>query len=289
MGQESGIQKQSGIAETMAMVRSDTFSFLSSALACFCFFAAIATSAPAHADDPFDLESSSWMSFDRYKDKPAAWVATHKDPGEGPVIMPVIVPTPVLPPAREVALPAMPGLNKDAPPKVTSTADDADTDGAHLTNFENQPDLQLSGKNWLDAADMARQAEEKKKSGDAEHSALDVRLSYLPDSHVAPADLKHKVVHHVVPKVATVQPTAPAATPAANPALCAALDSYKKHQLQAIESDRKTLTALQSAIAELGLKKQLSFLADTGGHLNIQSPDAPAMDLPAASPGNPKD
>ncbi len=265
---------------------SGRFSFLSGALACFCFFAAVAPSAPARADNPFDLESSGWMSFDHYKDKPAAWVATHKDPGEGPVIAPVTAPTPVLPPARAVALPVMPGLLKDEPPKVTSTADDTDTDGARLTNLDSQPDLQLSGKNWLDAAEMARQAEEKKKSGDAEHQALDIRLSYLPDTHVAPAEPKHKTIHHLTPKVAMAQPGAPtsaAPPPAADPALCAAIDNYKKHQLQAIESDRKTLAALQSAIAELGLKKQLSFLADTGGHLNIQTPDAPAMDLPAAS------
>ena len=39
--------------------------------------------------------------------------------------------------------------------------------------------------------------------------------------------------------------------------LVPALDAYKKRQLAAIESDRQTLSALQGAIAQLGLQKQL--------------------------------
>ena len=65
-------------------------------------------------------------------------------------------------------------------------------------------------------------------------------------------------------------PPAPAVS-TADAAACAALDAYKKRQLEAIESDRQTLTALQNAIAQLGLQKQLDFLPGVSGSLNAQA------------------
>jgi len=85
---------------------------------------------PARADDPFDMESSSWMSFDRYKEKPSTWIAP--DARAQAQQTPVIVPPPVMPanmpiltaPTRPVVPAVMPGFNKDFDIQVNSTADD---------------------------------------------------------------------------------------------------------------------------------------------------------------------
>ena len=51
---------------------------------------------PALADEsPFDLEPSSWMSFNRYKEKPSSWMAP--DVRAQVAAQPVVVPPPTLP------------------------------------------------------------------------------------------------------------------------------------------------------------------------------------------------
>jgi hypothetical protein len=65
-------------------------------------------------------------------------------------------------------------------------------------------------------------------------------------------------------------------------AACAAIDAYKKQQLQAIQSDRQTLKALQDAIKQLGLQKELNFMAGAQGGVIDPSgaAEAPKMDFP---------
>lgn len=48
----------------------------------------------------------------------------------------------------------------------------------------------------------------------------------------------------------------------------AALDAYKKQQLDALQSDKETLKALQAAIKALGLTNQLNFIAERGSVLS---------------------
>jgi hypothetical protein len=71
---------------------------------------------------------------------------------------------------------------------------------------------------------------------------------------------------------------------AADAAACAALDAYKKRQLAAIESDRQTLSALQNAIAQLGLNKQLDFMIGAGGSLGKQATSATNADTQTSAP-----
>jgi hypothetical protein len=235
-------------------------------------------------DLPFDLESSSWMSFDRYKEKPSSWVSPSDRAAEALktiVPPPPTIPPPTVPLPPPVVAAVMPGVNRGFDVKVDSTEDDNQFSESPLANFDTKPDLQPR-KNWQDAAKAARQSEERKKRSvvDEDHPPLDIRLSYLPRSEV-----KHKAkaaapAAKPEPKKVKIAQEPPPA-PVADAAACAAVDAYKKRQLAAIESDRQTLTALQNAIAQLDLGKQLGFMVSEG-KLTVQGDTN--MDMPASPP-----
>jgi hypothetical protein len=288
----------------MRLLEPYSFSVRRVMLAASALAIVLAVSTPAFADDAFNLETTNWMSFDRYKDKPSTWIAP--DDRQAAVLRNVVMPAPTLPPLRPVVAPLMPGVVNSPGLVVDTTEDDSQQEAPALANFDTSPDLQMRSKNWQDAADAARIAEDKKKrlaaGEDDEHPPLDVRLSYLPHSEAPPDKVIAKVVPKPVAKKVDVAeqakpatsttsaaakpaaPAAPVATAAAAPAqaadpqACAAIDAYKKRQLAAIESDRQTLAALQGAIASLGLKKQLGFMVSEGG-LTVNTGN-PNIDLP---------
>ena len=120
------------------------------------------------------------------------------------------------------------------------------------------------------------------------------RIAFLLDNKVA--IVLHLMIAgrlHWKPPAAKIElaqkkPESPAPPPVpamskSDDAVCAAIDAYKKRQLAAIESDRKTLAALQSAISQLGLNKQLDFMVDATGNLNIPVGGASHI-TPASAP-----
>jgi hypothetical protein len=263
-------------------MRACRASILAMAFFAFGVFAGV----PAFADDdPFQMEPSSWMSFDRYKEKPSTWIAP--DDLAQAARVPVVAPPPVMPaslpvitqPSRAIVAPVMPGLNKDFDVRVNSTEDDKWVPRPALTNMETTPDIDLQSKGWQDAAKAARKNQDKKQilETDADHPSLDIRMSFLP-SLVAqvhkPASAAVKKAEAAPPKISLPAPPPPPVS-AADAAACAALDAYKKRQLEAIEGDRKTLAALQNAISSLGLGKQLDFMVGAAGNLNLQAPAPP--------------
>lgn len=206
------------------------------------------TCGPAvHAEgfnDPFHMESTNWMSFDRYKEEPSAW---HASTPETLPPTPVVVPPPVVPPppAEPVTLPNMPGLDAKHDIEVDTTLDDNKN-----WSEKGAAPLQLQNTSWRNAVQVARQ--------DAAHTddtqkPLNIRFSYLPHT---PMD------QTATDKQSVQQP--PPVKSANDAEACAAVDAYKKRQLEAIESDRRTLSALQDAIAQLGLQKQLDFITKGG-------------------------
>jgi len=237
-------------------------------------------SLPVLAEDaPFDLESSSWMSFDRYKEKPSSWMAP--DDRTQMALQPVTAPAPVMPadmskitaPTREIMPPVMPALNKGFDVQVNSTEDNNKTLQSLLDDQQKRPDQELDSKNWKAPADAMR--------SDGGRTSFGVRFSYLPNLQMPKAAPSAAPVKKAV--VAQAKPAAPvvAPKPVVDPAVCAALEAYKKRQLEAIESDRQTLTALKNAISQLGLQKQLDFMTSNSGVLNSQAAGAPDAAEPA--------
>lgn len=254
---------------------------------------------PVWADEaPFDLESSSWMSFDRYKDKPTNWLTPDKRAEV--TAQPVVIAPPTLPasmpqltePTRPVIAPVMPGLNKNFDIRVDSTADDHRLPVLESDNAD-KPAADLPDSNWKNAADAARNSKSSDAKTDDSNNpgSFNVRYSALPPWLKTPPKKALAMTPVPAPTLASVKiappiappppPQAPAISPA-DVAACAALDAYKKRQLQAIESDRQTLTALQTAISQLGLQKQLDFMPGVGGSLNAQA--GPSVTVPVTSP-----
>lgn len=256
---------------------------------------------PAHADDadPFQMDSGHWMSFDRYDDN----VKRNRPVGNEVLMSPPKVDAPepaaapasdnqnqispeaadkttkdnmsvVATPSRPLDLPLLPGVNKGFSLQVNSTANmtEATTPAQIVNKDDGTTELHLRDINWQDAAEIARQRADEANglNLDAERIPLDVRMTYLPNPKIAPffAEKKKKG-----PRLVTI-PTPKVASTAPQPSDAAALDLFKKRRLEAIQSDRQTLEALQSAIKELGLQEQLNFMV---GGQNQQ------MDFPPAS------
>jgi hypothetical protein len=268
--------------------------------------ACLAVPACAMAQDaPFDLDTSQWMSFDHYKDAvqrgvivppqlplpspdqaaneaPDAPAKNEAQPSVTASTMPGKSPV-IAAPARPLNLPLMPGLNKGYDVTVTSTEDDAppviSTDAA-----ANAPDdIHVSDKNWQDPAAITR-FNRSAGNNDGDESPLDIRMTYLPDSKITPVPSpEHMTAQHKARLALENGMSRKNVKTPQEAAACAAMDAYKKQQLDALQSDRQTLKALQDAIASMGLQKQLGFMTGTNSALNAAGTVPSSIDVPAST------
>lgn len=245
--------------------------------------------AAAEDFDPFQVNSGHWMSFERYDNNikrkrpvgnealdlapakvqpPAldaspdeneaaeAAMGTHIVNGQIVSLAPVVAA-----PTRPLDLPILPGFNRGFDIRVDSTSDNNASQPAQIVRTgDGQSDLHLQEQNWQDAAEAARQRADEKNgvNADVERLPLDVRMSFLPNPKITPVPSPERKPRPRLAEVPSLPKPAPEAPQTAE---CAAVDAYKKKQLEAIQSDRQTLQALQSAITDLGLQKQLNFMA----------------------------
>ncbi|HEU0117557.1 MAG TPA: hypothetical protein VFR09_02885 [Alphaproteobacteria bacterium] len=257
-------------------------------------------SLPARADDdPFSMDSVQWMSFDRYKDsikhggsyepvpvvKPETpYANTDADDAhylDGSTDKKTSTPA-IASPMRPVNPPVMPGMNKGFDVQVGTTEDDRPP-VAQIAHIDTDPTVQMQ-KNWETTKEAMRRLASKKGSDDP----LDVRMSFLPSTSIKPIpdpatphSTENKNVNAAM-SVAAVKKQDPNAADYAK--WSAELDAYKKRQLAAIQSDRETLAALQAAISQLGLQKQLDFMPGSGNLSQQADYAAPAgVDTPAPS------
>ncbi len=200
---------------------------------------------------------------------------------------PAAKPTPVIavpkidPAVAALSPPAMPGLNKGFN-LLVSTTEDEDDKKIRLSPTLKPGEVRLPEKRWL--APSAKNVFSKLEDDDIATSPLRVRMTFLPAQSVTPVPSPDrpsalKKGHEAMRKMAE-EKKQPEKTPE-EAAACAALDAYKKQQLDAIQSDRQTLTALQNAIKSLGFSKQLDFITNKGSALN--TPAGP-MPVTASAP-----
>jgi len=251
---------------------------------------------PGYADDnPFDLDSSHWMSFDHYKDAdkrgtldkiappslPAVSAETPETPPEGAGAAKLAVAAPT----RPIDLPVMPGLNKGFNVQVNSTEDQQSSLTIPVIDATKPADLHLSDKNWQTPASAQIATKDDDGEGD---KPLNVRMTFLPDKKIVPIPSPEHASGIEAGRAALLKNLKNGRTPLASQsaktpaevAACAAIDAYKKQQLDAIQSDRQTLTALQDAIHSLGLEKQLDFIAGSNGALNASGQQSSANTTP---------
>ncbi|MBV8061187.1 MAG: hypothetical protein JO126_03250 [Alphaproteobacteria bacterium] len=177
-------------------------------------------------------------------------------------------------PSRPLDLPELPGVNKGFSITVQSTSDAAgqqQASSAAVVTANGKTDLKLHDRNWQKADEAIQQVADNVDT-EEDHHPVNVRPSFLPNTDVSPVTApKHpsarsariaQVIEQEKPKPTPVADKQPDAQ-----AVCAAIDSYKKKQVEALQSDRQTLLALQSAIADLGLQKQLNFMTGAQGEV----------------------
>ncbi len=240
-------------------------------------------SLPVRAEsEPFEVEQSGWMSLERFDDKTERFPETQKK--EEPVSEPPPEAAPATPeaaateakaedggapkpsaPDRPISIPTMPGANSGFSVRVNSTTDD--TALPPPPTKDGKPNLALPESNWHDARSAAELLSVE-KGNDAKRGPLDVRLPSLPDVSVSsvPAGPATKNPRPLFPDKA--KPKA-VVKPKEDREAAAAIDAYKKRQMDALESDRRTLDALQAAISELGLSDKLDFSSDVSGGLAV--------------------
>ncbi len=265
----------------------------------------LATAVPARADDgPFEFDRAHWMSFDRYKEKTkhgaalqetndteaSAPAGDNDKPADAPVAgdnaTPSVTPPGMVPamavPTRPINIPVMPGLNKGYNVQVNSTEDEKPPI-AQITHIDTQPTVSIPERNWQAPKDAIRrsgQQDVEGGDGDNERQPLNIRMSFLPNSKITPVPSPEYKSNHGRKLAAAVAAAAPEPEKKAEVAACAAIDAYKKKQLEAIESDRQTLTALQKAISQMGLQKELNFIAGANGAVNQADSSTAKMDMP---------
>lgn len=250
---------------------------------------AAALFAHAAAAEIISPDTTGWMPLDRYDDKARRFPQRFAKPAAPPPAAEAApaAPTPAKPsepamaqPSRPLNLAPLPGMNHEFDVRVTSTEDDKnDGPPARIDNTENGPTLRIPNTNWIDAATAAKKAAQQ-EVGEGESRPLEVRLATLPDRQITPIPLGSVTKPRAQRVAAKPLPITTPKTPAAA-AACDALTAHKKRQLAAIESDRKTLAALQAAIAELGLGSKLDFMTDANSTLNTSADGtAPLINYP---------
>ena len=232
---------------------------------------------PAQAtDSPFEINAERWTKPKNYQTdiKPLPDVAPQESAVASPE--PKTPPAPTTTPAPiVVTMPTMPGLNKGFDMRVNST-EEAKRKEPIAAKPEATPDIHLQDKNWKSPPVSGHAAKTQQDDDeDQENPALNVRMSFLPAQNItpipdAPHESARKRGHALLRKSAPNTPTVPTRTPEES-AACAALDAYKQQQLDAIQSDRQTLKALQDAVHSLGMTKQLDFTAGHDSVLNASN------------------
>ena len=249
-------------------------------------FAAIPCSWARADDNPFQIDASQWMSFGHYKD-----AARRGLPGVTPTPPPAAAPkkiTPPLAPAtpvvaaprRPIDLPVMPGLNDGFQVRVNATDRDLSTSNSPILGLNAEPDIHPSDKNWESPSAV------RKNRFDADGNAspaLNVRMTFLPNEKITPIpspshmSAQRRGNEQLLKKLRERKEAK-----SDDAAVIAAIKAYKKQQLEAIESDRQTMKALQDAIRSLGLQKKLGFMTGNGNQLTNAPPPA-SIEAPAST------
>ena len=251
---------------------------------------------PAHAEeDLFLVEKGQWMSFDHYKDAVDRGIVVQSQPAssvpsvEAPPVVssaqeagatPSLAAASGIPaiaaPKRPVLLPLLPGMNKGFGVEVSSTEDDSANAPPPVVDKEGKADLKVSTMKWQNPS-----SRKVKESEGETNLQLNVRMSFLPDGKTTPIPSAEPALSAQQKARQALVKELPKKDKKSvdEAAVCAAIDLYKKQQLDAIQSDRETLKALQDAVKALGLEKQLGFMTQKSASLDASEA---RVDMPAA-------
>lgn len=245
--------------------------------------------AVADDTDAIQIENSQWISVEHYgenvkKNRPTASEIVEEKkqaitdtPEPAPPV--AAAETPAAPvvaaPMRPVDVPMMPAVVRNFNLQIDSTADANAEPIPPVIRQSGKLDITPEDQKWREATEMAREHADdaRNKNFDGERTPVDVRWTYLPNPKIVPQERPQRAPRARIAEISSASKPKPVEAPAKNTVQeCAAIDTYKKKQLEALQSDRKTLEALQSAIADLGLQKQLNFMTGAKQETNASAP-----------------
>lgn len=230
--------------------------------ASLCFFS-LSVGAQTPFVDPFSMDQQNWVSLDSYKPK--------EEPAPEPT--PAAPPEPAVPksaepvkaePERPLNPPGMPQRAVQPSLTVSSTED------------AKEP-LIKEDRGWRNFQEDQKEVVEEERAEQFLQSlgkdGFKVRFPGLPSAEIKsiPAERISKSKLDRENKTAKKKE---AEKPKPTVEACEALNELKRRQLEAIESDRKTLAALQEALKELGLSEKLNFMTPSTSSLAVGSNDA---------------
>ena len=182
--------------------------------------------------------------------------------------------------------------NWQSPSKIQDGGGQEKT-GAAAAGGDATEDRRLAEGNWRSPSKDRPSGEDAQASAPEEGggSSLGVRMTFLPAANVDPAPGIERASswrrghayareQRALQKKKKLDPQA-VQQEKDEAGACAALDAYKKRQLDAIQRDKETLEALQEAIRSLGLSRQMSFMSEQDGTL-AASDGAAVTPQPAA-------
>ena len=207
----------------------------------------------AALDDPFGALSGSWVKIQDYE--------TDKiKPPQPETLMPIKETAPTKLEADK-ALPER-TLNLSTRPSLPNSLI-----SSVLPSNDGNDDLFYGGKRWMkfDEAEeaAAQQAAAEQLLRDAGKSPFKVRFAALPNKQVQSVFAGRVLKTEETPE-SKPTPKKPSLSPEKQKTVteeCKVLTDYRRRQLEAIESDRQTLSALKDALSDLGLSQKLSFMA----------------------------
>jgi hypothetical protein len=156
-------------------------------------------------------------------------------------------------PTRLLDLPSAPGLR---PVSSLAGASREEENAAFLRD----------GQEWKDIEAFEREAKSDEGFG-GEANPLNIRFAVMPDLRdwPVPGQNVSKSVSERRAAQEAQKTKSPRAKEEASPEACQTLVDMRRRQLEAIESDRKTLSALRAALTDLGLTERLSFMESGEG------------------------
>jgi len=246
-----------------------------------------ASVACAQIPDPFNAQSGEWIPLEAFETKGDAPVAPK--PEAAPAAAEANAASQ---PASQPAAPDRP-LNYPVMPAAQAAPDKQGTEVVVTSTADEKVSLIEEKKDWSDVAtadeEAAKQEAARKLLQDRNKDPFGVRFSVLPNAkvQVIPAArvtrpklereeqaekaaqlARGNPVKDMTPEqkqVAKTEETKKAAKAKEQNEACEAFTDFRRRQLEALESDRRTLAELRTALSELGLVNKLSFMAGPDG------------------------
>lgn len=241
---------------------------------------------------PFSFhDNSNWVPLDQYdKHQGASAADAKKEPAQASAHAPEDQSvSPLAQPERPLQLPAMPNMNANAWVPATALGKEGGAAKSEDSSFGSED------RQWVDAREAARNG---LTSIDVETagSSLAIRFPALPSAQVksiaAPRISQGKLAREAKAEAA-LAPQSPKIVASEKKLkseidACEAYTEFRRRQLQAIESDRKTLAQLKAVLTDLGLVDKLSFMNGTAEVVPAAANEAATASNEATPPTNVK-